>query len=105
MQFHGVQLEYLLLCLSKVLKRDELELFCVVLWLVWKRRNVVVHGDQSRSPEAILEDAALWLMEYQAYQNCESGRSTKPSTSSNGWLPSDGTCLKLNGYKRRLYWY
>lgn len=67
MQFHRVQLEYLLLCLSKVLKRDELELFCVVLWLVWKHRNVVVHGDQSRSPEAILEDAALWLMEYQVY--------------------------------------
>ena len=51
--FHG-----LLSFAWNILTRDEVNLLCVLLWLNWKERNAVVHGESPRDP-GILFDIGL----------------------------------------------
>ena len=44
-----------------VLSKGEVRLLCVLLWLNWKERNVVVHGDQARDPGVLLDlGMSIW---------------------------------------------
>ncbi|PON81447.1 Ribonuclease H-like domain containing protein [Trema orientale] len=53
---------------SKISKKD-FELWCVVLWFIWRNRNLFVHKGKCKDLQVLLKDAALWWYEYEMQQS------------------------------------
>ncbi|EXC20542.1 hypothetical protein L484_027096 [Morus notabilis] len=68
MSFKGHQVAYFLLQLFKQLKREDFELVCMILWLIWADQNSCIHEGKREEAAAVLEEAARWLIEFQESQ-------------------------------------
>ncbi|PON81035.1 F-box domain containing protein [Trema orientale] len=73
---------------------SDFELLCVVAWLIWRDRNVNVHDGVSRRPEALLEDAESWLLEFQRLDSLPPASDCRVE-SFIGWI-RPLNCLKLS---------
>jgi len=76
------------------LPEDALEFFLVQSWLLWHRRNRVVHGGFLQEPGTLNERARSLLVEYKDAQTQLA--IPVPTRPSQSWLPPDGTMYKLN---------
>ena len=45
---------------------EDFELFCVILWFLWRSRNEVVHGKEPTPMGSLGEIATMWLEEFLA---------------------------------------
>ena len=76
------------------LPEDALEFFLVQSWLLWHRRNRVVHGGFLQEPSTLNERARSILAEYKDAQSLLA--IPTPTGPSLSWLPPDGSMFKLN---------
>ena len=44
---------------------EEMELFWVQAWIIWKQRNCVVHGGQLKDPKCLNKRAEDSVLEFQ----------------------------------------
>ena len=87
-----------LLKLWETIRIEEMEILCVILWMIWTDRNQVLYGDKVMDAKNLLERAGRFLFEYHSAQvvigrNGSSESSPKPSIS---WSPPAYGHLKLN---------
>ncbi|XP_030970640.1 uncharacterized protein LOC115991023 [Quercus lobata] len=80
--------------LMQRLSEDALEAFLVQCWLLWHRRNRVVHGGLLQEPGVLIDQAKSLLAEYKNAQVL----LTIPALAGPclGWQPPDGSTYKLN---------
>ena len=57
------------LFMLKNLSLSELEFFCVFAWFLWKDSNSFVFKSSSDSPSSLIEDAVIFLEEFQKVSN------------------------------------
>ena len=62
---------------------EELEIFLVQSWLIWHRRNTVVHGGKMQHPGQLNQRVTNLLTEYREAQSSKlAGSSVEPSLLS-----------------------
>ncbi|TXG48428.1 hypothetical protein EZV62_027722 [Acer yangbiense] len=83
---------------NSVLKRDELEVMCVVFWRIWYWRNQFVHS----SPNACNEDIIAWATNYmEEFRKANLGVMCRPLLSAGQvspmkWSKSTPDSFKIN---------
>ena len=77
------------------LSMEELEIFLVRCWLIWHRRNTVVHGGTMQHPRQLNQRVADLLTEYQEAQSSLAVPLSRPCFLQN-WKPPAGQLFKLN---------
>ncbi|KAI9185079.1 hypothetical protein LWI28_003962 [Acer negundo] len=77
------------------LKKDELELLCVVWWKIWNMRNHVVHSSPVFTVEEIFDWAVCYLEGFQKAIDSCSCLSVKPQVASL-WQAPITESFKIN---------
>ncbi|KAI9191588.1 hypothetical protein LWI28_010488 [Acer negundo] len=82
--------------ISKV-KMEEMEVFCIVLWAVWRDRNCFIHQKQSRAAEETLDWATNFVLEFQnTYKAFNAKTDGECCFTQVVWCPPPRGYLKLN---------
>lgn len=76
------------------LPKDDFEAFLVQCWLLWHRRNRVVHGGLLQEPGVLIDRAKSLLAKYKDAQGLLS--LPAPAGPCLGWQPPDSSTYKLN---------
>ena len=84
-------LEYLLDRLSL----EEVEVFFIQAWLIWNRRNNVIHGGKFIDPGTVNQRAAEYLEEYKHVQQ-QLYEEPVMQNSRTVWEPPLESAFKLN---------
>ena len=74
---------------------EELETFLVQCWLIWHRRNSLVHGGCMQHPMQLNKRATDYLKEYREAQSSLAVGSVSADFLQN-WKPPTGQLYKLN---------
>ncbi|KAL5740149.1 hypothetical protein ACOSQ2_029329 [Xanthoceras sorbifolium] len=88
--------------LSTVISRDDMGLFCVILWCLWWDRNCFCHSKkQVKQAGDLIVWAARFLKEFQSISQALKPSSSSCLNSANlqsqvAWIPLPSGCLKLN---------
>uniref|UniRef100_A0A5B7A5C8 Reverse transcriptase zinc-binding domain-containing protein n=1 Tax=Davidia involucrata TaxID=16924 RepID=A0A5B7A5C8_DAVIN len=83
------------LCSS--LDMAEVEVCCIMLWLVWGHRNAIVHSGRGRFPVGVFSDALQYLKEFQDAQHKMGVVPLRPvGVGSASWMPPVDGVYKLN---------
>ena len=77
------------------LSDEELELFLVQCWLIWHRRNSLLHGGCMQHPVQLSKRATDYLMEYHEAQSSLAVGAGSTDFLQN-WKPPTGQLYKLN---------
>nr|XP_023924316.1 uncharacterized protein LOC112035715 [Quercus suber] len=73
---------------------DELELFLVQAWIIWNRRNALIHGKQLQAPGVLNRRAEDYM---DKFQHAQSRLVTRPPGSNPiSWRPPPLNQFKLN---------
>ena len=70
-----------------------MELFMVVAWMIWTRRNKRHFNEQHHPPEKILKAVTALLTKF--HEN-STGRSDRKLTQTQRWVPPDAEMYKVN---------
>ena len=70
-----------------------MELFMVVAWMIWTRRNKRHFNEQHHPPEKILKAVTALLTKF--HRN-STGRSDRKLTQTQRWVPPDAEMYKVN---------
>ncbi|GMN70202.1 hypothetical protein TIFTF001_039242 [Ficus carica] len=68
----------------------------MVLWFVWKDRNLLTHGGHPRDASDILEAASVWLGDYPAARGCLGETDIGSASIDQHWKAPMSGLLKLN---------
>jgi ribonuclease HI len=88
-------LDFMLECFS-LLKKAELELFCVIIWRLWFLRNSVVHGAAKPDLFQVLFWSKDLLVEFQELTSSRGSGVSVENLIRNSWRPPDQVCFKIN---------
>ena len=77
---------------------DELLLFGVIAWLLWKNRNARRHGEFIEEGARVIWSAKGWLSSYQSAHVSSPSSSVRPTQihENEVWLCPSSTYVKLN---------
>ncbi|XP_075636776.1 uncharacterized protein LOC142609015 [Castanea sativa] len=81
--------------LVDILTVEELELFWVQAWIIWNKRNCVVHGGQLKDPKCLNKRVEDFIQEFQQAQ-AQLTVSRIEQLSSKLWQPPPHDVYKLN---------
>ena len=81
---------------SFLFNREEFkaEIFVIMVWLLWNRRNAVQFGHPPLPVASICSSAGSYLQEFLQAQNDEPNPPRPPPMQQ--WRPSDPQCFKVN---------
>ncbi|KAK3183029.1 hypothetical protein Dsin_030315 [Dipteronia sinensis] len=93
----GLYCDELLRWLLSKVKMEDLEVFCIVIWAIWRERNCFIHQKKSRAAGETLDWVENFLLEFQNTKRvfkAKKGRNC--SMSQLAWCPPPRGSLKLN---------
>lgn len=77
-----------------IVKNIELEIFVIIAWLIWNRRNALHFGRPALPVPSISGKAGSYLQEFLQAQTEDPGPPRTPIAQQ--WCPPDSHCFKVN---------
>ncbi|KAK3230935.1 hypothetical protein Dsin_002816 [Dipteronia sinensis] len=87
--------DIMVLC-KNILRVDEFELLCMVLWIVWYRRNRSIHDSKLLADSEVVPWAAFFIAEYRGANIGVTGDVGKEKNPPQKWSPPSEGKIKMN---------
>lgn len=92
-QFHSFFDLLWFLLMIESFDEEKVALVVTIAWPLWSNRNLVRHGGTRKTPEALVQWASHYLIEYVAAMD---SNAVKPEIVNVTWTPPSPSVLKIN---------